>query len=68
MHKTIVTFVILFIVSFSERPLYMTWETVTVEATSQNVRTLSFVGNNDDGASSGILCEKGKDGFTEIIK
>ena len=46
----------------------MTWKTVTVEATSQNVRKLSFVGNNDAVGSSGILCEKGKNGFTKIIK
>ena len=52
----------------SERPLYMTWRTITVGAISQKVRKLFFVGTNGNVTSTGILCEKGENCFTEIIK
>ena len=67
-YKTTDTFVILFIMFFSERPLYMVWRTVKDGATSQNVRKLTFVGSRANVASTGILCEKGKNGFTDVIK
>ena len=67
-YKTTDTLVILFITFFSERPLYMVWQTVTDAATPQKVRKLTFVGGRENVASTGILCEKGKTCFTDIIK
>ena len=59
-HKTIASFITLCQIIFSERPLYMTWQVITIEATSQDVRKLSFVGTSQNVTRCGILCEKGR--------
>ena len=46
----------------------MVWRTVTDVATSQKVRKLTFVGTRENVSSTGILCEKGKNCFTDVIK
>ena len=66
-YKTTDTFVILFIMFFSERPLYMVWENLTNIA-SETVRKLIFIGSHENVTSTGILCEKGKNGFSDVIK